>query len=86
VYSFKEDLMTVVSIKEARSKIGHLIEKAENGEEIIITRHGKKVASINAIPKSRPRLTLQGDFRKSIKLSGPSMSSTIEKNRSEERF
>jgi prevent-host-death family protein len=85
VYTLEEVFMTIVSIKEARSKIGRLIEKAEHGEEIIITRRGKKVASIQGISRSRPRLAQQGDFRKSIKVSGPSMSSIVVKNRSEER-
>jgi prevent-host-death family protein len=77
--------MTVVSIKEARSKIGRLIQRAEHGEEIIITRRGKKVASIQGVPHSRPRLMPQGDFRKSIKVSGSPMSAIVRKNRSEER-
>lgn len=38
--------MTIVSIKEARSNIGLLIEKAEHGEEILITRRGKQVARL----------------------------------------
>jgi prevent-host-death family protein len=86
VYTIEEASMTVVSIKEARSKIGRLIEKAEHGEEIVITRHGKKVASIKGITRSRPKLIPQGDFRKSIKLSGLPMSSIVVKNRSEERY
>jgi prevent-host-death family protein len=78
--------MTIVSIKEARNKIGRLIEKAELGEEIVITRRGKQVAYLKGIARSRPRLSSQEDFRKSIKISGTSMSSLIVKNRSEERF
>jgi prevent-host-death family protein len=78
--------MTVVSIKEARSKIGRLIERAENGEEIFITRHGKKVATIQGITRSRPKLTSLGDFRKTIKISGTPLSVIVQKNRSEERY
>jgi len=78
--------MTTVSIKEARSKIGLLIEKAEHGEEILITRRGKKVARIQGIPRSRPRLSRQEDFRKSINLSGPPMSGIVAENRLKERY
>ena len=86
MYTLLEVSMTIVSIKEARSKIGRLIERAENGEEIFITRHGKKVATIQGLPRSRPKLTSLGEFRKSIKVSGTPMSVIVQKNRSEERF
>jgi prevent-host-death family protein len=86
MYTLPEAAMTVVSIKEARSKIGLLINKAEHGEEILITRHGRKVARIQGIRRTPARLTRQADFRKTITLSGPSMSRLVAKNRSEERL
>ena len=48
--------MTIVSIKEARSKIGLLIEKAEHGEEILITRRGKKSRDCKESPKRAQNL------------------------------
>jgi prevent-host-death family protein len=31
---------------EAKNKLGHLLDLAERGEEIMITRHGKEVARL----------------------------------------
>ena len=36
--------MLEVNVKEARSKLSNLLDRVERGEEIIIKRHGKKVA------------------------------------------
>ena len=78
--------MAVVSIREARANIGKLIGKAEHGEEIIVTRNGKKVAVIHGLPERRQRLPELGDFRKKIKSSGTPLSTTVMKNRFLERF
>ena len=43
-----------VGIYEAKSRLSQLVEKAEAGEEIVLTRHGRPVAKIvNAAPASR---------------------------------
>ncbi len=34
------------SIAELKNRLSELVESAENGEEIVITRHGKPVAKI----------------------------------------
>ena len=78
--------MTIVSIKEARSNISRLIGKAEHGEEIIITRRGKKVAVLQGIERKRQQFSPQSDLRKKIAIKGASMSSTVVKNRAEERY
>jgi prevent-host-death family protein len=78
--------MTYVSIKEARATIGRLIDKAEQGEEIIVTRNGRKVAVIHGLPSQRQRLLALGNFRKKIKVSGSPASCVVMKNRSNERF
>ena len=41
--------MLEVNIKEARSKLSSLLDKAERGEEIIITRRGKKIARLASL-------------------------------------
>ncbi|WP_432284076.1 type II toxin-antitoxin system prevent-host-death family antitoxin [Aminobacter sp. BA135] len=41
-----------VSAAEAKAKLSELIRRAEAGEEIIVTRHGKAVATIAAPPKA----------------------------------
>ncbi|MDD5673629.1 MAG: hypothetical protein PHC61_05680 [Chitinivibrionales bacterium] len=62
-----------------------LINKALRGEEILISRHGKQVARIQQVNHKRPRLPDQTALRKSIKISGASLSKTVIRNRLKER-
>jgi prevent-host-death family protein len=43
--------MKEIGAFEAKNKLGHLLDLAEKGEEIIITRHGKQVARLLPIAK-----------------------------------
>lgn len=38
--------MKEVGAFEAKNKLGHLLDLAERGEEVVITRHGKPVARL----------------------------------------
>jgi prevent-host-death family protein len=38
--------MTEVGAFEAKNKLGSLLDRVENGEEVVITRHGKPVARL----------------------------------------
>jgi len=49
-----------VSIAEAKNRLPELIRAVENGEEVVITRHGKPVAQISAPPSERRRIRLGG--------------------------
>ena len=40
-----------VSVAEAKAKFSELLKRAEAGEEIVVTRHGKPVAIIGAPKK-----------------------------------
>jgi prevent-host-death family protein len=58
--------MKHVGIKQARQELPNLIDRAEAGEEVIITRQGKPVAKLIAAPKkSKPLPSLAG-FRSGI--------------------
>jgi prevent-host-death family protein len=46
-----ERLMREVGAFEAKNKLGELLDLAERGEEIVITRHGKEVARL--VPPKR---------------------------------
>ena len=37
-------------VAEAKNKLSELIERAEHGEEIVITRHGKPVVKLSGMP------------------------------------
>lgn len=56
--------VTSVSIAEAKSKLAALARRAELGETIIITRHGRNVAALGpAEPAGRPRSSILGVWR-----------------------
>jgi prevent-host-death family protein len=46
--------MNTVTALEAKTRLGKLLERVANGEEIVITRHDKPVARL--IPEGRPSL------------------------------
>ncbi len=47
--------MTQYSVAEAKAKLSDLIDRAERGEGVVITRHGRPVVEIKALAQtSRP--------------------------------
>ena len=60
---------TSFNIYEAKSHLSELVERAANGEEIVISRRGKPVARLSSIERKAPkfgvlkgRLTVPRDF------------------------
>ena len=49
--------MVSVGIKELKTKLSSYVDKVRNGEEIVITEHGKEVALV--VPISRERQALK---------------------------
>lgn len=47
--------MKHVSIKEAKDRLTSLATEAQNGERIVITRHGKPVAHLGPVSAARRR-------------------------------
>ena len=56
-----------VSVAEAKNRLPELIRAMEDGEQIIITRHGKPVAQIAPPPPERRPIRL-GAMRDRIRL------------------
>jgi prevent-host-death family protein len=56
-----------VSVAEAKNRLPELIRAVENGESVIITRHGKPVAQISSPPPER-RKVQWGAMRGQIEL------------------
>lgn len=56
-----------VSIAEAKNRLPELIRAVEEGEKVIITRHGKPVAQIAPAPPERRKIRL-GGMRDRVKL------------------
>ena len=77
--------MLEVNVKEARSKLSLLLDKVERGEEIIIKRHGKKVALLVS-PERKNALPSLKNFRASISTKGKALSETVTDLRQEDRY
>ncbi len=48
--------MITVNVAQAKAHLSELLDKVEAGEDVIITRHGRKVAHV--LPLSRPKQPL----------------------------
>jgi prevent-host-death family protein len=74
-----------VSAKEARDKLGRLLDRVERGDEIIITRRGKRVAVLTSAAECKTLPSLK-KFRASISVKGKTLSETIVEQRQKERY
>lgn len=45
-----------ISLAEAKARLSELVEQAANGEEVIITKRGKPVATLIAVKTKRRRV------------------------------
>ena len=70
VYTFSETIVKHVGIKQARQELPDLIDRAEAGEEIVITRQGKAVAKLIPAPKPVKSLPSLTEFRRGIGSAG----------------
>ena len=78
--------MNAVNLREARRRLGKLVDAAERGEPTVITRRGKKVARLVPI-QERPLAGLPdlSHFRASLKPKGRSLTDELLAQRDEER-
>ena len=58
--------MEKVQLHEAKARLSELVDRAQSGEEVVISRHGKAVAKLVAYRRSRAR-RLGGVLRGRIK-------------------
>ena len=79
--------MNTVNAKQARKRLGNLIDAAQGGESIVITRRGRKVAELGPV-RTRRRRTMPdlSAFRASLKVKGKSLSETVVAMRAEEKY
>lgn len=80
--------MEHVSIRQARERFRELIDGAEHGESIAITRRGKKVAVLTPSQPEGYRLPDLGEFRASMisATEGLSLSRAVLELRESERY
>jgi prevent-host-death family protein len=79
--------MGPVNIKEARKRLSDLVDAAERGESVVITRRGKEVARLvppgPANGSGPPDLSA---FRSSIKMKGKRLSRVVTDMRTQDRY
>ena len=78
--------MLEINVKEVRSNLSAILDRVEKGEEIVITRRGKRVARISNIENEHTPLKSLKKFRSKIAIKGKSLSQTIIDQREEERY
>jgi len=79
--------MRQVGAFEAKNTLGHLLDLAEQGEEIVITRHGKEVARLvppkSAFNRAEARDAAKGirEMSKGVTLGGLQIKDLINEGR-----
>ena len=82
--------MREIGAFEAKNKLGSLLDRVEQGEEIVITRHGKPVArlvsSAGAIDREKAREAAERIRKRAKRLSAPPVTwATLKAERDEGR-
>ena len=75
-----------INLKEAKSKMGSLLDRSQKGEDVVIMRHGKRIARLVPVSNSDKRLPDLKTFRDSITVKGDTLGSTVIQGRNEERY
>ncbi len=80
--------MLTVKLADAKTQLSKLVDKAESGETVVITRHGKPVAHL--VPAARPKQPIDfkalEEFRARMPKRRGSSAIAIRKMRDEERY
>lgn len=75
-----------IGVKEARAKFSSLLNQVRDGDEVIIRRRGKEIARLAPPVGSEGRhLPSLKSFRRSLRVKGESLSTTVRRGRKEER-
>lgn len=79
-------VMNQITVREARQHLSGLINAAERGETIVITRRGREVARL--VPAEGKHVTMPDleSFRGTLKVKGKALSKMVVEARQEERF
>jgi prevent-host-death family protein len=76
-----------INVKETRAKFSSILNRTENGEEVVIVRRGKKIAKLvpfnNNVIKRLPDLS---QFRASMSVNKKGLSDAVSLGRDEGRY
>jgi len=77
--------MVTVTLKDARQRLGQLVDAAARGEEVVITRRGRGAARLSPIAdQSLPPLPDLSEFRAALHVRG-NLTDALLQLREEER-
>jgi prevent-host-death family protein len=60
--------VTVVDLEALETRLAHLVEQVERGEEVVLARAGTPIARIVALPPARTRVL--GQWRGRVRMAG----------------
>ena len=78
--------MQSMNLKEARSHLSSLVDQAERGVTVVITRHGRESAYLGPVRTGLKKLPSLSAFRAGIAAPAEGLSVTVAKARREERY
>lgn len=79
--------MGTVNLKQARERLGDLVDAAERGESTLITRRGKRAARlVPAEDAQQRRLPDLSKFRARVAIKGARLSKTVVTQRQKGRY
>ena len=78
--------MDKINVKQARAHLSAILDRVEQGEEIIITRTGKPIARMTMVDGIAAPLRSLKDFRDQVGIKGEPVSQTVVSQRNEERY
>ena len=61
--------MAEIGMHEAKTKLSQLVQRAEQGEEIVITRNGKPAVRLAPITSTSSLATIRGAWRGRVEIA-----------------
>jgi prevent-host-death family protein len=78
--------MIEINAKKARGEWSSLLKRVEEGDEVVNSRRGKKVAKLVSLKEAPRRLPSLKAFRTAIRIMGAPLSQTVILSRGKERY
>lgn len=80
--------MARVTVQEARDHLDDLLRRVEQGEDIIITRSGRRLARLGPVEEteSLDRLPSLKKWRADLQMEGERLSTIVRNQRDEEQY
>lgn len=76
--------MATVTLVEAKAHLSELLDKVENGQSVVITRHGRPVARLSAAVAPKTPIRSLAKFRASMPRLRKPMSESLREMRDEQ--